>query len=85
MNGRGAKSTSERSEEKQIRMKKTDGLKGTAEKGGVFRAMGLFLHLDYGQAVRQSHYAFFEKVASISQDYRRNGGQYLYHCEPHYH
>ena len=60
-------------------------IKGTAENRGVFHAMGLLLHLDSGHAVRQPHYAFFEKVASISQDYRRNGDQRLYFRDPYWH
>ena len=60
-------------------------VKGTETKRGVFLAIGPLLHLESDHAVRQRHYAFFEKVASISQDYRRNGGQRLYHREAYHH
>ena len=59
--------------------------KGTDTKRGVFLAMGPLLHLESDHAVHQRHYAFFEKVASISQDFRRNGGQCLYFCDPYWH
>ena len=64
---------------------RSHAFKGTETKRGVFLAIGPLLHLESDHAVRQPHYAFFEKVASISQDYRRNGGQRLYHREAYHH